>query len=236
MVKIVKNITGSPISVTDMGVTVPAMGSYTIPATDYALWMTSNDIIVYVGAGTLVINNGTVDLGKSDGIDLIKGVFPQPLVLRSGDSTDLAGVTTDKRLKIEMAFAPGSYPAYAYLSLIIGNGTDTITAGTTGYSAPIPFGGIIQGWTIAEISPSPTDSTIAVDIWKDTLLNFPPTAADKISGTQPPALSANKVAVSGPIGTWSPTVVANDCFGFTVASTDGIAKKLQITIYMTRDI
>jgi hypothetical protein len=236
MSKILKNTTGSLISINDMGVSVPGSGQYTIPSQDYPLWVSSDDVITYIGAGTIVVNNGTDDLGKSAGIDLIKGIFPQPLVIRDGASSTLAGVTAGNRFKVEVDYAPGAVPAYAFLSLIIGDGSTVISSGTTGYSAPIPFGGTITGWTIAEVSSATPLSSIAVDLWKDTIVNYPPTGGDLISGTEPPSLVNQRVGADNTLTTWTTSVAANDCFGFTVASTNGIAKKVHITIHMTRNV
>lgn len=59
-------------------VTIPASpGSYTIPPQDYLLWAASSDIITQVGLGDIVVNDGSFDLNISDGIDLIKGIYPQ---------------------------------------------------------------------------------------------------------------------------------------------------------------
>lgn len=76
MSKILKNNTASPVDVTDTGVTVPASGQYTIPPQDYPLWAASSDVITVVGDSTLTVNDGSSDLTISDGIDLIKGLFP----------------------------------------------------------------------------------------------------------------------------------------------------------------
>ena len=77
MSKIVKNITLSPITLSDVGVTIPASDQYTIPPVDYLLWAESSDTVTNVGSGDLVINDGSVDLNISDGIDLVKGIYPK---------------------------------------------------------------------------------------------------------------------------------------------------------------
>jgi hypothetical protein len=59
-------------------VTIPASpGQYTIPPQDYLLFAASSNTVTFVGAGDLVVNDGSVDLNISDGIDLIKGIYPQ---------------------------------------------------------------------------------------------------------------------------------------------------------------
>lgn len=76
MSKIVKNSTESDVAISDVGITVPASGQFTIAPQEYLIWAASNDIILLIGNGTLVINDGSSDLSISDGVDLIKGIFP----------------------------------------------------------------------------------------------------------------------------------------------------------------
>lgn len=80
MSKIIKNPGASPVTVNDVGVTIPGVSSYTIPPQDYLLWAASSDIISSIGSLTLIINDGSFDLTVSDGVDLIKGLFPSTLV------------------------------------------------------------------------------------------------------------------------------------------------------------
>lgn len=77
MSKIAKNTTLSSITISDVGVTIPASSQYTIPASDYLLWAGSSDTVSFVGSGDIVINDGSVDLSISDGIDLVKGIYPR---------------------------------------------------------------------------------------------------------------------------------------------------------------
>lgn len=81
MSKILNNTTGAPITIIDVGaVIVPALGSYTIPPQDYLLWAASSDIIAYLNDAatpSIIVNDGSVDLNPSDGMDLIKGLYPR---------------------------------------------------------------------------------------------------------------------------------------------------------------
>lgn len=79
MSKILDNTTGAPISISDTGQTIDNITNYTIPATDYLLWAASDDIITQIGNGNIVVNDGSSDLGISEGIDLIKGIFPKKI-------------------------------------------------------------------------------------------------------------------------------------------------------------
>ena len=87
MSKILKNTTSSPLVVTDTGVTIPALSSYTIPPQDYLLWAASSNTVTFVGSTTLVVNDGSVDLTISNGIDLIKGIFPKTIKSQTQDDS-----------------------------------------------------------------------------------------------------------------------------------------------------
>jgi hypothetical protein len=67
----------------DTGITVPGSGQYVIPPQDYDLWASSSDVVAPIGLTTLVVNDGSGDLNPSDGIDLIKGIFPSTVIVSS---------------------------------------------------------------------------------------------------------------------------------------------------------
>jgi hypothetical protein len=100
--KILKNQTASPILITDTGVTVPASPStYTVQAADYYLWAASSDIITRIGAGTIIVNDGTFDLSKADGVALLQGNFKQADFI---PALKTVNSTTDQRLKVDVLF------------------------------------------------------------------------------------------------------------------------------------
>src|SRR5690606_9777362 len=68
--------------------------------------------------------------------------------------------------------------------LIIDGGGSAITTGVKA-DIPIEFDATITGWTLV----ADQAGTIQIDLWKDTLANFPPTDADSITGAAPPALA-----------------------------------------------
>lgn len=157
------------------------------------------------------------------------------LKIKGGDSDNIVDVTDEKRLKIEVAFAPDAVPSYAYISLTIGDGSSQITPNTMGYSAPVPFSGKIIGWSIASIVPNPVPGSIEVEFFRDSILNFPPTT--NISGTKPVVLNNQAVNYDNNIeNDWVTSVSVNDCFGFNVVSTDNILTKVMIIVHMERNI
>lgn len=65
MAKVLKNTTASPIDLNYFGVQIPASTSYTVPPQDYLLLATTDaitEITSYINAGTIIVNNGTVDI------------------------------------------------------------------------------------------------------------------------------------------------------------------------------
>lgn len=79
MSKILKNNTASPVVISDVGQTVPASGQISIQSADDLLFAGSDDVITLIGDLTLTVNDGTNDLSISEGIDLIKGLFPKKM-------------------------------------------------------------------------------------------------------------------------------------------------------------
>lgn len=75
MSKILENTTAIDVVLLDVGITIPASGSYTIPPTEYLFFAASSNVVTKIGNGTLIVNDGTSDLSISDGVDLIKGLF-----------------------------------------------------------------------------------------------------------------------------------------------------------------
>jgi len=97
MSKILKNQTASPILIGDTGVSVPAFPTtYTIVPNDYPLWAASSDIVTSIGNGDIIVNDGSYDLSKAEGIGLIQGSF-----IRKQINFDPALIASD-RLKVDI--------------------------------------------------------------------------------------------------------------------------------------
>jgi hypothetical protein len=71
MSKILKNITSSDIRIQDLGILIPASGSYTVYPTEYGLLAASTNITSYVNNGSIVVNDGTSDLPPTDSIQFM---------------------------------------------------------------------------------------------------------------------------------------------------------------------
>jgi hypothetical protein len=60
--------------------------------------------------------------------------------------------------------------------------------------------------------------SIVIDIWKDTLANFPPTVLDTIAGTEKPTLAGAAFNSDTSLTTFTRSLAANDVIRFNVDS------------------
>lgn len=141
MSKIIKNVTLSPIAVADVGITIPASSAYTIPAQDYLLWANSSNVVAPVGAGSLVVNDGTSDLNPSYGIDLLKGLFPKRTIIAGGNSpyydVDVVlGSDARKRFCVDATWNVEQQAQYLTSKYRIGwNNTEVTTTASASYTS-----------------------------------------------------------------------------------------------------
>ena len=84
--RILKNNTASPVPISDTGDTIPASGQLTINPLDYGKYEGSDDVLGPLTdqsqsptVSTLTANDGTFDLGISEGVRLIQGGFSRPI-------------------------------------------------------------------------------------------------------------------------------------------------------------
>jgi len=91
-------------------------------------------------------------------------------------------------------------------------GGSTPTLGTVGYIVA-PFSGTITRWDVV----SDQSGSVVVDVWKAA--GSIPTDANRIAGTEKPALTAAQLANDTSLTTWSTlAVAAGDVFGFELES------------------
>jgi len=108
------------------------------------------------------------------------------------------------------------------LEFIIDGGGAAITTGQKGH-LEIPFACTIKGWTIM----ADQSGSIVVDVWKDTYVNFPPTVADTIAGTEKPTLAAAQKNQDLTLTTWTTSLSKGDILAFNV---DSVATVTRVTI------
>lgn len=61
----------------------------------------------------------------------------------------------------------------------------------------VPFTGTIVGWQLFECSSTPISSSVTLDAWKTSYVNYPPTVANTIFGTKPALSGSVKNQASG---------------------------------------
>lgn len=112
------------------------------------------------------------------------------------------------------------------ISFVIGDGTNVITTGRKA-GVQIPFDCVITGWSIFE--DTSTSSSIAVDIWKDTYANFPPTVADTIAASAKPTLSSATSNQDNTLTGWTTAVSAGD---FVVPNVDSVTAAKRVVVVL----
>ena len=105
------------------------------------------------------------------------------------------------------------------ITYVIDGGGSVITPGQKGH-IEIPFAMTISGWTLV----SDQSGSLIIDVWKDSFLNFPPTVADTIAGSEKPTLSAVQKNQDLTLSTWTTAVTAGDIFAFNVDSATTVTR------------
>ncbi len=126
--------------------------------------------------------------------------------------------------------AIAAHIATTSVQFIIDGGGGVITAGVKG-DIQVPFACTVTGWTVlGDVSGS-----VEVEVWKDTYTNFPPVAADKISGTENPKLITQAKNTDTALTTWSTlAIAANDVLRFNVIGTPATVTRITVIIHVSR--
>jgi hypothetical protein len=72
----------------------------------------------------------------------------------------------------------------------------------------------VTAWTII----ADQVGSIVIDIWKDTLANYPPTDLDSMTGSVQPTITADDQASGATLTGWDTTIDAGDVLYFNVDS------------------
>lgn len=132
-----------------------------------------------------------------------------------------AAVTKIKFPKNELTIASHEVtvaPIAAIIAEIDGAG-NTITTGVKG-DTRVPFDCTILSATLL----ADQTGSIVVNIWKDTLANYPPTSGDKITSTTPPTISGGTNSEDTTLSSWTTTIAAGDTLRFNVDSVTSIGR------------
>ena len=103
------------------------------------------------------------------------------------------------------------------IPLLIDGGGEVIGLGIRG-KLPLDFPCIILSVVIV----ADQSGSIVVDIWKDTLTNYPPTVADTITASAKPTISSATYSEDTTLTGWTTTINADDVLLFNVDSITSI--------------
>jgi hypothetical protein len=109
----------------------------------------------------------------------------------------------------------------ASINFVIDGGGAAITTGVKG-DVRVPFACTVDSWTLL----ADQSGAIVVDVWKDTLANFPPTDADSMcSGKEPTIAASGTNAEDTAITDWTTDdIAAGDVLRFNVDSCTSITR------------
>jgi len=143
----------------------------------------------------------------------------------ASQETDLLDISQDDGLggfvskKITVGnLIPDSAKIGAF-GITIDAGTSVITTGLKNW-VTIPYDCTITGWQLL----ADTSGSIVIDLWKDTLVNYPPDVSDTITASAKPTLSSQTSTSSSTLTGWTTSVTAGDVVSFNVDSVTNIHK------------
>ena len=114
------------------------------------------------------------------------------------------------------------------IEFVIDGGSLIITTGVKG-DLRMPFAGTITSVVLL----ADQSGSIVVDIWKDTLANFPPTDADSITASAPPTIGSDTDSEDTILTGWTTTFALGDILRFNVDSITAITR-CTVILNMTR--
>lgn len=148
-------------------------------------------------------------------------------------ATSLQDGFLSKQDKIKIDTLSGALATRDHLSMYLdGNGV-ALLSGTRGY-AVAPWSGTIDGWYLFADNEG-LSGTLSIDIYRDAYLSFPPNLADRICGSEKPAVAGTKQARDTDLTTWSRIVTRGDVLSFNVDQCSGITKAW-LTLMVSRPV
>jgi len=109
--------------------------------------------------------------------------------------------------------------AIGTLNIIVDGRGAVITTGIKG-DYEFPFNATINSWTLV----ADQTGSIVIDLWKDTYINFPPTIADTITGTEKPTLTSSIKNQDLSLTTWNTSISAGNIIRVNVNSVTTITR------------
>jgi hypothetical protein len=143
----------------------------------------------------------------------------------SGTALSKIAIGTNGQALVATSSAPAWTTQFLSISYVIDGGGATVGSGIKG-DITVPFACTISEWTLL----ADQSGTIAVDIWKDTYANYPPTIADVITGSAVPTITTATKAQSSTLTGWTTTIAAGDTLRFNVNASPAPATITRVTL------
>jgi hypothetical protein len=198
-----------------------------------------------------VDNSGDVDVTVNAGGEAVKAyaaasdtAFPSEATILAGSTDTTAPYTFNNIINIdrgETAYvgtivedSEGNTSIPAFASIQRAPAVEealavTSAGGTTAADfrdLQVPYACEVLSWTVL----GDATGSIVVDVWTDTLANYPPTVADSIAGTGKPTVTSATNA-TGNVSLWSSTALAKD--NIVRFYVDSVTTFTQVTVSLT---
>lgn len=115
------------------------------------------------------------------------------------------------------------------IGITIDGGGSTITSGVKGF-AVVPVSGTITAATLLSTDAMATACSVVIDVWVDSVGNYPPTDADSITASAPPTLGTEAASHDTTLTGWTTALTAGTVMGFAVDSVTGCTR---VTLTLT---
>jgi len=185
-------------------------------AYNQGFWVRAKANHTNTGAATLNVR----EIGARDIKDL-KGNDLEPGAIVDGGIYDFVD---DGSQFLLLGATAGAGGAPGSIGFTIDGGGSVLTTGSKG-SLRVPYSAeITSGYLLADQSGS-----IVVDIWKDSIGNYPPTNADSITASAPLSLSSAQSSSDTTLTGWTTSLSAGDILYFNVDSVSSI-RRVEISL------
>lgn len=178
------------------------------------------------GVTVIRVSNGSLtdDGGGQVTIDTGGGGTPADTVTdeTTFGITPAAGVATTYSRGDHTHGSPDAPADLAIAIVCVIDGAASVIPAGVKLDLRIPFACTLTGWTLL----ADQSGSITIDVWRDTLANFPPTDADALPGSgKEPKITTATYAEDTTITDWvSDDIVAGDVLRFNVDSASSITR------------
>ena len=147
-------------------------------------------------------------------------------IIQSGSNAELNSLYVSNVVTASSFYGTASYAITSSyfrevktFGITIDGGGSAITTGVKG-DITIPFNCQVDSWYIT----ADQVGSVVIDVWRDSLSNFPPTVADSITGLEKPTLSASAYNSDTNLTSFTRSLYQNDVIRFNVDSISSLTR------------